>query len=157
MHVVLQIIVAGGNGLLLATLLPNVQGQFGPEDMTSVTALFNFLRSFALVWGMTIPSIIFDQSVNNNLGQVPEEIRPLLGGGGAYVRASNDFMQSLNETTKKQILRLYERALRDTWWGAMGFALFGFVLISLQRPVKSSALPSREAEQSESEKKTPES
>ncbi|KAJ5474745.1 Major facilitator superfamily domaingeneral substrate transporter [Penicillium sp. IBT 31633x] len=156
-HVVLQIIVAGGNGLLLATLLPNVQGQFGPEDMTSVTALFNFLRSFALVWGMTIPSIIFDQSVNNNLGQVPEEIRPLLGGGGAYVRASNDFMQSLNETTKKQILRLYERALRDTWWGAMGFALFGFVLISLQRPVKSSALPSREAEQSESEKKTPES
>ncbi|KAJ5514131.1 Major facilitator superfamily domain general substrate transporter [Penicillium fimorum] len=151
-HVVLQIIVAGGNGLLLATLLPNVQGQFNPEDMTAVTALFNFLRSFALVWGMTIPSIIFDQSVNSNAGRVPQELRPLLEGGGAYIRASNEFMQSFHGTTKEQILGLYELALRDTWWGAMAFALLGFLLVALQRPGKPSTSSIEDTQQSEGEK-----
>ncbi|KAJ6034195.1 Major facilitator superfamily domain general substrate transporter [Penicillium canescens] len=151
-HVVLQIIVAGGNGLLLATLLPNIQGHFDPKDMAAVTALFNFLRSFALVWGMTIPSIIFNQSVNNNLDQVPQEVRSLLGGGGAYVRASKGFMQSYHGTTKEQILGLYQLALRDTWWGAMAFALLAFVLVTLQRPVKHSTLFPKDSQQGESEK-----
>jgi MFS family permease len=151
-HVVLQIIVAGGNGLLLATLLPNLQGQFDLKDMAAVTALFNFLRSFALVWGMTIPSIIFDQSVNNNLDQVPEEVRSLLRGGGAYVRASNEFMQSYHGKTKQQILGLYQLALRDTWWGAMAFALLAFVLVALQRPVEHTSLSFKDSEQSKSEK-----
>ncbi|KAJ5431643.1 Major facilitator superfamily domain general substrate transporter [Penicillium cf. griseofulvum] len=151
-HVVLQIIVAGGNGLLLATLLPNIQGQFDSEDMTAVTALFNFLRSFALVWGMTIPSIIFDQSVNRNLGLVPQELRPLLEGGGAYVRASKEFMQSFQGTTKDQILDLYELALRDTWWGAMAFALLGLLLVALQRPGKPSTPSAEDPQQTEGEK-----
>ncbi|KXG51926.1 Major facilitator superfamily domain, general substrate transporter [Penicillium griseofulvum] len=155
-HVVLQIIVAGGNGLLLATLLPNVQGQFDSEDMTAVTALFNFLRSFALVWGMTIPSIIFNQSVDRNLGLVPQELRPLLEGGGAYVRASNNFMQSFHGTTKEQILDLYELALRDTWWGAMAFALLGLLLVALQRPGKSSAPPAEDTQQTEGKKESAE-
>ncbi|KAJ5205092.1 uncharacterized protein N7498_005971 [Penicillium cinerascens] len=76
-HVVLQIIVAGGNGLLLATLLPNLQAQCDPDDLTAVTALFNFLRSFALVWGIIIPSIIFDQT--------EEQLEP-----GAHGRPSLD-------------------------------------------------------------------
>jgi hypothetical protein len=151
-HVVLQIIVAGGNGLLLATLLPNIQGHFDHKDMAAVTALFNFLRSFALVWGMTIPSIIFDQSVNNNLDYVPQEVRSLLGGGGAYVRASKEFSQSYHGKTKEQILGLYQLALRDTWWGAMAFALLAFVLVALQRPVKHSTLSSKDSHQRESEK-----
>ncbi|KAJ5135708.1 Major facilitator superfamily domain general substrate transporter [Penicillium bovifimosum] len=153
-HVVLQIIVAGGNGLLLATLLPMVQGQFDEEDMTAVTALFNFLRSFALVWGMTIPSIIFDQSVNKNLDMVPQNVRSSLGGGGAYIRASNEFIQSFDGAPKSQILGLYELALRDTWWGAMAFALFGFALIALQRPGKNAApaSPTEEPQQSEKRK-----
>lgn len=133
-HVVLQIIVAGGNGLLLATLLPNVQAQCDPEDLTVVTALFNFLRSFALVWGMTIPSIIFDQTVNNNLSLAPADVRPLLSGSGAYVRASQSFIDSLHGTAKEQVLKLYTRALRATWWGAMSFALLGIVLVAFQRP-----------------------
>jgi MFS family permease len=155
-HVVLQIIVAGGNGLLLPTLLPNVQGQFDSEDMTAVTALFNFLRSFALVWGMTIPSIIFDQSVDRNLGLVPQTLRPLLEGGGAYVRASNELMQSFHGKTKEQILDLYELALRDTWWGAIAFALLGLLLVALQRPGRPSAPPAEDTQQTEGEKESAE-
>ncbi|KAJ5381451.1 uncharacterized protein N7496_003879 [Penicillium cataractarum] len=161
-HVVLQIIVAGGNGLLLATLLPNVQAQCDPEDLTAVTALFNFLRSFALVWGMTIPSIIFDQTVNNNLSLVPADIRPLMSGSGAYVRASKAFIESFQGTTKQQVLELYTRALQATWWGAMSFALLGLALVAFQRPGRqmSSPAPSENDEQrkdGEIEKSIPES
>jgi hypothetical protein len=140
-HVVLQVIVAGGNGLLLATLLPNVQAQCDPEDLTAVTALFNFMRSFALVWGMTIPSIIFDQAVDNNLGLVPSDVRPLLSGSGAYVRASQSFIDSFHGTAKEQILNLYTRALQATWWGAMSFALLGLALVAFQRPGRQMTSP----------------
>ncbi|OQE22641.1 hypothetical protein PENSTE_c010G05313 [Penicillium steckii] len=140
-HVVLQIIVAGGNGLLLATLLPNVQAQCDAEDLAAVTALFNFLRSFALVWGMTIPSIIFDQTVNNNLSLVPAEVRPLMSGSGAYVRASKSFIESFQGTTKQQVLKLYERALQANWYGAMSFGLLGLALVAFQRPGKQMSKP----------------
>lgn len=161
-HVVLQIIVAGGNGLLLATLLPNAQAQCDPEDLTAVTALFNFLRSFALVWGMTIPSIIFDQTVNNNLNLAPTDVRPLLSGSGAYVRASQSFIDSLHGPAKEQVLKLYTRALRATWWGAMSFALLGLALVAFQRPGRkiSNSAPLQDPEQhnnAESEKNSPES
>ncbi|KAJ5433654.1 uncharacterized protein N7458_012810 [Penicillium daleae] len=155
-HVVLQIIVAGGNGLLLATLLPNVQAQCDPEDLTVVTALFNFLRSFALVWGMTIPSIIFDQTANNNLSLVPADVRPLMSGSGAYVRASKSFIESFQGTAKEQVLELYTRALRATWWGALSFALLGLALVAFQRPgrqMSSPALPGND----EQKKDVPES
>ncbi|RHZ55554.1 uncharacterized protein CDV56_105460 [Aspergillus thermomutatus] len=150
-HAVLQIVVAAGNGLLLATLLPGLQALFDPADLTAVTALFNFIRSFALVWGMTIPSIIFDQTVNNNLDGVPVAERGMLQDGGAYVRASKSFVQSFQGETKNQVIALYETGLRATWWGAMAFALLGLVLVALQRPPKSSqdtpeTSPERDAE-----------
>ena len=161
-HVVLQIIVAGGNGLLLATLLPNVQAQCDQKDMTAVTSLFNFLRSFALVWGMTIPSIIFDQIVNKNLSLAPADLRPLMSGSGAYVRASQSFMDSLHGTAKEQILELYTLALRATWWGAMSFALLGLVLVAFQRPGRALSSPvppegDEESNKAGSEKNVPES
>ncbi|PGH15377.1 hypothetical protein AJ80_05561 [Polytolypa hystricis UAMH7299] len=133
-HAVLQIAVAAGNGLLLATILPAVQGHFPESDIGPVTALFNFIRSIALVWGVTIPSIIFDETVNKNISRVPTDVAGLLVNGGAYARASQDFITSFSGTTKEQIVGLYTQALRGTWWGAMSFGLLGLALVSLQRP-----------------------
>lgn len=132
-HATLQIIIAAGNGLLMATLLPNVQAQFSADDLWSVTGLFNYLRSFALVWGVTIPSIIFDQTVDNNLHLLPASIRSKFQHGGAYARASQEFTQSFEPSIRESVLQLYTRALRATWWGAMSFALLALVLVPLQR------------------------
>lgn len=57
-HVILQIVVAIGNGLPLSTLLPALQAQLPESDIWAITTLFNFVCSFALVWGVTVPSII---------------------------------------------------------------------------------------------------
>ncbi|KAL6834291.1 major facilitator superfamily domain-containing protein [Trichoderma sp. SZMC 28015] len=137
-HAVVQIVIAAGNGLLLATLLPALQGCFSADDVWSVTALFNYLRSFAMVWGVTIPSIVFDLTVDHHANQVPASARGLLVHGGAYAHASQSFIRSFQGTARDEVIALYVRSLRATWWGAMSFGLLGLVLVSLQwnqRPV----------------------
>lgn len=131
-HAVLQIVVAAGNGLLTATLLPALQSCFTEQDIWSVTSLFNFIRSFALVWGVTIPSIIFDQTVDNNVGNLPPDVQGLLVNGGAYARASQSFTRSFDENVRSHVVGVYTLSLRATWWGAMSFALLGLVLVALQ-------------------------
>lgn len=131
-HAALQIVVAAGNGLLMATLLPALQANFSEGDVWSATSLFNFIRSFALVWGVTIPSIIFDQTVDDNIGLVPPGARDLLVHGGAYARASQSFTQSFSGSVRDQVVLLYTVSLRATWWGAMSFALVGLVLVAFQ-------------------------
>ncbi|KAG2414577.1 hypothetical protein HFD88_003768 [Aspergillus terreus] len=131
-HAVLQIIVAAGNGLLMATLLPALQTQFTAEDVWSVTALFNYLRSFALVWGVTIPSIIFDQTVDSHVAQLPSSVGVQLEHGGAYARASKAFTQTFDGSIHEKVVGLYVQALRATWWGAMSFVLLGLALVPLQ-------------------------
>lgn len=131
-HAVLQIVIAAGNGLLLATLLPALQGCFSAEDVWSVTALFNYLRSFAMVWGVTIPSIIFNLTVDHHIDQAPADSRNLLVHGGAYAHASQSFIRSFQGAARDQVIGLYVRSLRATWWGAMSFSLLGLVLVSLQ-------------------------
>ncbi|KAL5364124.1 major facilitator superfamily domain-containing protein [Aspergillus floccosus] len=133
-HAVLQIIIAAGNGLLIATLLPALQALFTSDDLWSVTGLFNYIRSFALVWGVTIPSIIFDQTVDRHVDQLlPASIRDHFVHGGAYARASKTFTQSFGPAVRVKVVDLYTRALRATWWGAMSFALLGLVMVSFQR------------------------
>ncbi|KAH8703009.1 major facilitator superfamily domain-containing protein [Phaeosphaeriaceae sp. PMI808] len=130
MHVILQIVVAMGNGLLLSTLLPAMQAQLPESDIWAITTLFNFLRSFALVWGVTVPSIIFDQTVNEHVTSVPDQsIQQSFVGGGAYARANREFIVTLSESIKGPVLALYERALRPTWWAATAFALLGLVMV----------------------------
>ncbi|KAI1934439.1 hypothetical protein LOZ66_005907 [Ophidiomyces ophidiicola] len=146
-HAVLQIIVAAGNGFLLATLLPAIQKHFPDSDIEAVTALFNFIRSIALVWGVTIPAIIFDQTMNDSVSDVPSDVRDLLVNGGAYARASRTFIQSFSGRVKEQVVGLYTSSLRATWWGAMSFALLGLALVALQRPQQPQ--PSPEPEEAE--------
>lgn len=135
-HAVLQIIVAAGNGMLMATLLPAVQSHFTQDDMWSVTSLFNYLRNFAFVWGVTIPSIIFDETVDRHIDLVPANVRPDLLHGSAYAHASKAFVQSFQGTVREQVLSLYTVALQATWWGTMSFALLGLVLVLLQHAPK---------------------
>lgn len=129
-HVVLQIVVAIGNGLLLSTLLPALQAQLPESDIWAITTLFNFVRNFALVWGVTVPSIIFGQEINEHVTSVPDQsIQQQLVGGGAYARANREFIGSLSDSIRRPVLTLYERALMPTWWAATAFALLGLILV----------------------------
>ncbi|KAI3390914.1 hypothetical protein diail_8418, partial [Diaporthe ilicicola] len=55
-----QIIVAIGLGLILTTILPAICAPLSEEYAATANGTFSFLRSFGFVWGITLPSIIFN-------------------------------------------------------------------------------------------------
>lgn len=139
--VIMQIAVASGNGLLLSTLLPALQSQVPSSDIWCVTALFSFIRSFALVWGVTIPSIIFDEVINQHVDMVPDPaLYPLLLDGGAYAHATSSFIDSIPVSLQGPVIDLYVIGLRATWWAAMALGLFGLLSAGLEGWGKSVAM-----------------
>lgn len=129
----IQFIAAAGLGVLFTTTLPPIQAPLGEEDTAVATATWGFVRSFGGIWGVAIPSAIFNSRVDQLLYRVDSfELRSRLVNGGAYALASKEFMQSLDSTPviKQQVTAVYVDALRLCWQVGIAFALLGF-LVSL--------------------------
>jgi len=54
---IVQLIVGGGLGLTLSTLLPAIMAGLPEEDVASSTATYSFVRTFGYVWGGMCPNI----------------------------------------------------------------------------------------------------
>lgn len=128
-----QFITAAGLGVLFTTTLPPVQAPLGEEDTAVSTATWGFVRSFGGIWGVAIPSAIFNTRVDQLLHRVEDlALRDRLANGGAYALASKEFLQSLNQTPviKAQVVSVYVDSLKLSWQIGIAFALLGF-LVSL--------------------------
>lgn len=135
-RIVLQMVSSMGAGLLMSTLLPAVQAQLPDSDVASVTALFNFMRSFGGEWGVTIPAGIFNNQINKYVARVTDTtVQARLENGGAYSIASQSFIQSLTGITKDQVIDLYSNALRTTWIAAAAFSSAGFLLALFEKRI----------------------
>ncbi|KAL9609533.1 MAG: hypothetical protein Q9167_005712 [Letrouitia subvulpina] len=136
--VIYQVIEAAGAGLIIPALLPAVQAPLGDSDNALATSTWAFLRSFGMVWGATIPAAIF----NNRFDQLaPSRIQDpvvvgLLSGGKAYQRATRLFLDTLAPDVAQQVKSVFLASLKRTWQVAIGFAGFGFVLVSLEKEIK---------------------
>jgi MFS family permease len=127
----IQILGAAGTGILLTTTLPAIQAPLGEGDVAVATATWGFLRSFGGVWGVAIPSAVFNSQVNDLLGRVRSaELRQTLANGGAYAVASRKFMRSLSQTPalKAQVLGVYVDSLKLVWQVGIAFGLLGFLI-----------------------------
>ncbi|KAF2106356.1 major facilitator superfamily domain-containing protein [Lophiotrema nucula] len=134
LRVGLQVLVSAGAGLLMATLLPAVQSQLPESDLAAVTALFNFMRSLGGVWGVTIPSIIFNARINSNIHSVDDpSVQATLLDGGAYSRASKNIISAIPQPTQTQVIDLYTYSLRAVWWAAAAFSVVGVVLAATEK------------------------
>jgi hypothetical protein len=89
------------NHLLSYMSNPEVQSTFSPPKNPS-----------PLSRSKTLP--LFYHILNKKLDRVPQEVQSLFKAGGAYIRASREFIQSYHRSTNDQILLLYQLALRDT-------------------------------------------
>ena len=136
--VIYQAIEAAGAGLIIPALLPVVQAPFSDADTALATSTWAFLRSFGLVWGATIPAAIFDNRFDQLArGRIQDPaVLALLTGGQAYERATRQFLDSLPHEIARQVSSVFLDSLKRTWQVAIGFAGFGFVLVSLEREIK---------------------
>jgi hypothetical protein len=133
---IFQIIDATGRAMILPTTLPAILASLAEEDVAAATGIYSFLRSFGYIWGITIPSIIFNNSFDRNLYKISDTTaRGALGGGVAYQLVTGSFIHSLDPATKNQVFEVYLDALRVVWFAAMAFGASGFVAVALERRV----------------------
>lgn len=127
--VFLQIIAAAGLGFTMNSPLTALQASLPDSYSASATATYAFLRSFAFVWGITIPAIIFNAEVGKNVEKITDVgLQELLSGGAALSYTTKDFLLSLNESTRDQVVSVFTDAMKIAWYVSLGFALLGFIL-----------------------------
>lgn len=67
--------------------LPSTLAELPEYDVAVTTGSYSFVRSFGLVWGVTVASVAFNGQFDMNLQTVSDPaVRKLLQGGGAYIR-----------------------------------------------------------------------
>ncbi|KAI1182829.1 MFS general substrate transporter [Nemania serpens] len=128
--VFLEIVVASGLALTLNSPLTAIQASLPDSYSASATATYAFLRSFAFVWGITIPAIIFNAEVSKNVGRITSdvELQSLLGGGAALGFTTRSYLLTLSQETRDQVVSVFSDAIGISWYAALAFALLGFLL-----------------------------
>ena len=125
-----QIIEAFGLGFVMTTILPSIQASLPESDVAAATGAYAFLRSFGFVWGVTIPSIVFNNQFNAHINEISDaSTRELLVNGQAYGYATGGYVASLPSDVRAEVLNVYTEALKPVWQVAIGFSLLGFLLV----------------------------
>ncbi|KAH8888271.1 MFS general substrate transporter [Thozetella sp. PMI_491] len=125
-----QIIAAIGLGIVLTTVLPAIQSALSDADIAKTTATYAFVRSFGGIWGVTIPSVIFNGQIDNFLPRITDAYaREQLSNGRAYGFASYGGIQNLASDVQAEVLGVYSDALKTVWQVGIGFALAGFLAV----------------------------
>lgn len=135
--ITLSIVGAVGIGGMIPTALPAAQAPLPEADVAAVTATFAFFRSLGFLWGFAIPSFVFKTEVGRMIPSITDErISTLLQKGGAFANARAEFMQSLSQPVRGQVLHLFTRSLRAVWRVAFAGSLVGLVFSVLQSEIK---------------------
>ncbi|KAL4909693.1 hypothetical protein BDW74DRAFT_143523 [Aspergillus multicolor] len=126
-----QVLFGVGSGMIFSSTLPPIQAVLPESDVATATATWAFLRSLGCIWGIAIPTSIFNTRVQRVLGIVSDPaIREMLADGGAYAVASEGIVKSLSgrPALQSEVLRVYEDGLKWVWWMAVPFGVVGFLL-----------------------------
>lgn len=126
-----------GQGVLLSTVIPAIQGSLPESDVAASTSMYAFTRNFACVWGVTIPSTIFNNQFNANIDLITDaNVRHTLGSGQAYSYASSGYVHGLEPGTRDEVIEVYVKAFRTVWLAAIAFAGLGFLLPFVMKHVE---------------------
>ncbi|KAI2601757.1 major facilitator superfamily domain-containing protein [Hypoxylon sp. NC1633] len=92
--VCLQILPALGAGIVADTLLPAFQTGVAESDSAAATASWTFIRSFGNIWGVAIPSAIFNSYTNQYASAITDLLaQRYLLHGDAYSSVTKTFVE----------------------------------------------------------------
>lgn len=134
--IMVQFVVALGSGFSLSTLLPAVQAEFSDQDTAAATAAWAFVRQFGVVWGVSVPSAIFNAQVESYLPRISDSsVQEALGGGAGYEHGTKEYVTSLTGDLQKQVINLFSDSLQVVWIFATVIAGIGLLLVFLEKYV----------------------
>ncbi|KAH8586114.1 major facilitator superfamily domain-containing protein [Bisporella sp. PMI_857] len=131
-----QLIASFGAGMIMSVLLPAIMAALPESDVASASATYSFVRTFGYIWGVTIPSIIFNGVFNKNLSRISSpELQSQLRDGVAYSFASqaHRIRPTLDAKVWEEVVEVYAKSLRTIWWVGLGVSLVGFFLVGAER------------------------
>lgn len=133
-----QIIPSAGIAIIYTSTMPSTLVALKEEDVATATATYSFVRSFGLLWGVTIAGIVFNSQVNARLSIVQDEqLRAVLKNGAAYAFAASDSgLRNLTGESLRQIIDVYVKALRVLWLVAMAIGLLGLMCVPTERALE---------------------
>jgi hypothetical protein len=135
--IIFQIVFGAAAGLPIGTLLPAMQAELSEADTATATGAWAVLRSFGTIWGIAIPSAIFNNQFAHHSNEIVDSnVRAQLANGQAYEHATKQFITTLPSSgTKTQVLGAYKSSLSRTWQVAIALCGVGIILVFLQREV----------------------
>lgn len=136
-----QLIGSAGAGLVLSTLLPAIMAALPESDVAASSATYSFIRTFGYIWGVTIPSIVFNGVWKGQLaaGRIRNGwLREQLWEGGAYAFASRAHVlkENMEGRVWDEIVDVYVRSLKTIWWVGLGISGAGFCLVWVAKELK---------------------
>lgn len=126
-----QVLFGAGSGMIFSSTLPPIQASLPESDVATATSTWAFMRSFGCIWGIAIPTTVFNARVQELLYRISDvSLRGKLANGGAYAMASEGLMRSLKDTPQlmTEVLSVYQDSLRLVWWVAIPFGGIGLLL-----------------------------
>lgn len=135
--IIVQCIPAIGLGTMMTANLPAVQADLPESDTALATGAFAFMRAYGSIWGVSIPAAIFNAQFDSLLYLIDDVgIREQLSHGKAYSYANADLINSFpDDGIQAQVIDVYTRSLRLTWYVSLGFAALGFMLCFAEKEI----------------------
>ena len=133
----LQVLPSIGAGMVLDTLLPAFQAGVSESDAAAATASWTFIRSFGNIWGVAIPSAVFNTYTDRYAADVADpSAQTFLRHGDSYSSATKAFVEGFPEPIRSQIITVFEKSLSRVFIISVAFGGLAFLLSFVEREIK---------------------
>jgi MFS family permease len=135
-----QGLIATGLGLVSSATLPTVLAPL-KEDAATATGTWVFLRSFGIIWGVTLPSIVFNNQFDHLSRRINDSAtRDSCSNGHACGHAAGLFIEPYHGALRDQIISVFSDNPKAVWQVAIGAAGLGFLVVFIEWEIKLQAV-----------------
>ncbi|KAI0446925.1 DNA repair protein RAD50 [Xylaria telfairii] len=130
-----QIFAGIGGGAMISTTLQAVQAALPESEVATSTGTWSFIRSLGTIWGVSVPSAIFNNRFDQLSQQFEPDLRSMFTRGKAYEHATADFIRSFDPATRQIVIRSYVEALKRVWQIGVVFAGVTFLAVFFEKEI----------------------
>ncbi|KIW22757.1 uncharacterized protein PV07_11023 [Cladophialophora immunda] len=144
-----EVLGAAGLDALSISLLPALQAPLAERHAATSAGMYSFARGFGAIWGVTIPSAIFNNVVKRHVTAAGtgdgsafatnSTLAARLADEQAYQLATRAFLDSLPSSSESmlrgQVIAVFERAVHAVFYALVAFAGTGLLLVLLEKEV----------------------
>lgn len=134
--ILFQLVTGLFGNMLIPAILPAIQAGLEETDAAAATAFWGFVRSFGIIWGITIPAAVLNARFDSLAYHISDPtLRASLTGGKAYEKASASFIKAITGSARDELVGGYAGALTRVWEVAMIFPSLALIFVFLERKI----------------------